>query len=307
MALLAFVVGWSLRNRSVVVVATLLFVVIGIRAAFELPVDAVPDLTNVQVQIITSAPALSPTEVEQYVSVPVERAMAGIPKTTQIRSISKYGISVVTVVFRDDMNFFLARQLVEERMNEAREAVPSQYGVPAMGPMSTGLSEVFQFTVKSDRHSLMEVEEILDWQIAPQLRQVAGITEVVSFGGEDKQYQVVLDPARLSASGLSVAQVADALHKANANTGGGYIEKNREHFVIGTDGLVKSVDDLRRIVIGATPQGVPITIATVGDARLGPRLRRGAATRNGEGQVAVGVTLMATGENARVATANGLP
>jgi cobalt-zinc-cadmium resistance protein CzcA len=301
-ALLGWIVRWSLKNRAIVLVATLLFTLVGVRSALELPIDAVPDLTNVQVQIITSAPALSPTEVEQYVTVPVERAMAGIPRAAQVRSISKYGISVVTVVFREDTSIFFARQLVAERMHEAQEAVPAQYGVPGMGPISTGLGEVFQFTVESDRHTLMELEEILDWQIAPQLRQVPGIVEVVSFGGEDKQYQVVLDPARLSASGLSVAQVADALSKANANAGGGYIEKNREHFVIGTDGLVKSVDDLRRIVIGATPQGVPITIATVGDARLGPRLRRGAATKNGDGQVAVGVTLMLMGENSRTVT-----
>jgi len=301
-ALLAALVRLSLRNRAVVLVATVLFVVIGIRSAIELPVDAVPDLTNVQVQVITAAPALSPIEVEQYVTVPVERAMAGLPRATQVRSISKYGLSVVTVVFREDTGIYLARQLVAERMREAEEKVPSQYGVPEMGPISTGLGEIFQFTVRSDQHSLMQVEEILDWQIAPQLRSVPGIVEVNSFGGEDKQYQIVLDPTRLQASGLSVAQVAEALSKSNANAGGGYIERNREHFVIGTDGLVKSVDDLRRVVIGATAQGVPITVATVGDVRLGPRLRRGAATKDGEGEVAVAVTMMLVGENARTVT-----
>ncbi|MDF2694912.1 MAG: Cobalt-zinc-cadmium resistance protein CzcA [Labilithrix sp.] len=302
MVLLAALVRWSLRNRPIVLFATVLFALFGVRAALELPIDAVPDLTNVQVQIITPAPALSPVEIEQYVTVPVERAMAGLPRSTEVRSVSKYGMSVVTVVFRDETSIYLARQLVAERMREAEEAVPDQYGRPEMGPISTGLGEIFQFTVRSERHSLMEVEELLDWQIAPQLRTVPGIVEVNSFGGEDKQYQVVLDPARLQASGLSVAQVADALQKANANAGGGYIEHNREHFVIGTDGLVKSLDDLRRVVIGATPQGVPITVATVGEAQLGPRLRRGAATKNGEGEVAVGVTLMLMGENSRTVT-----
>lgn len=303
MALLGALVRASLRNRAVVLVATLLFTLIGLRAAVDLPVDAVPDLTNVQVQIITAAPALSPVEVEQYVTVAVERAVAGLPRSTQVRSVSKYGLSVVTVVFRDDTNIYLARQLVAERMREAEQAVPRHYGVPEMGPISTGLGEVFQFTVSSDRHTVMQIEEILDWQIAPQLRSVPGIVEVNSFGGEDKQYQIVLDPARLQASGLSVAQVADALSKSNANAGGGYIEKNREHFVIGTDGLVHGLDDLRRVVIGATPQGVPITIATVGDVRLGPRLRRGAATKDGKGEVAVGVTMMLMGENSRTVTA----
>jgi cobalt-zinc-cadmium resistance protein CzcA len=303
MALLSAIVRWSLGNRPIVLFATLLFLVFGVRSALQLPIDAVPDLTNVQVQIITPAPALSPIEVEQYVTVPVERAMAGVPRSTQIRSVSKYGLSVVTIVFRDETSIFLARQLVSERMREAQEAVPSQYGSPEMGPISTGLGEIYQFSVRSDRHSLMEIEEILDWQIGPQLRTVPGIVEVNSFGGEDKQYQVVIDPARLQASGLSVAQVAEALQKSNANAGGGYIEHNREHFVIGTDGLVKSLDDLRRIVIGATPQGVPITVATVGDVQLGPRLRRGAATKNGEGEVALGVTLMLMGENSRTVTA----
>ncbi|MBX3226737.1 MAG: efflux RND transporter permease subunit [Labilithrix sp.] len=302
MALLAALVRWSLANRPVVLFATAILVALGLRAATELPIDAVPDLTNIQVQVITAAPALSPVEVEQYVSVPVERALAGVPRSTQIRSISKYGLSVVTVVFRDDTSITLARQLVAERMREAEEAVGARYGKPELGPISTGLGEIFQFTVRGEGHSLIEVEEILDWQIAPQLRAVPGIVEVNSFGGEDKQYQVVLDPARLQASGLSVAQVAEAIEKANGNAGGGYIEHNREHFVIGTDGLVRSLDDLRRVVIGATPQGVPITVATVGDVQIGPRLRRGAATRDGAGEVAVGVTLMLMGESSRTVT-----
>ncbi|MEZ4261057.1 MAG: CusA/CzcA family heavy metal efflux RND transporter [Polyangiaceae bacterium] len=302
MAILAALVRMSLHNRAVVLAATVLFVILGLRSALELPIDAVPDLTNVQVQVITPAPALSPVEVEQYVTVPVERAMAGLPRATEVRSVSKYGLSVVTVVFRDDTSVYLARQLVAERMREAQEAVPAGYGMPEMGPITTGLGEVFQFTVTSDRHTLMQIEEVLDWQIAPQLRTVPGIVEVNSFGGEDKQYQIVLDPSRLAATGLSVAQVADALSKANANAGGGYIEHNREHFVIGTDGLVKSLDDLQRVVIGATPQGVPITVATVGEVRFGPRLRRGAATKDGVGEVAVGVTLMLMGENSRVVT-----
>jgi heavy metal efflux system protein len=303
MALLSAIVTWSLRNRAVVLAASLLFALLGVRAALELPIDAVPDITNVQVQVITAAPALSPIEVEQYVTVPIERAMAGIPKTTQIRSISKYGLSVVTVVFQDGTDIYFARQLVNERMREAADAVPAQYGKPEMGPISTGLGEVFQFTVRGDGMSLMQLEELLDWQIGPQLRTVPGIVEVNSFGGEDRQYQVVLDPKRLQAAGISVAQVVEALGKSNANAGGGYIEHNREHFVIGSEGLVKNLEDLKRVVIGATPQGVPITIATVGDVVFGPRLRRGAASKDGKGEVVVGVAMMLMGENARTVTA----
>ncbi len=302
MVFLSAIVAWSLRNRLLVLVATLFFAVVGMRSATTLPIDAVPDVTNVQVQVITSAPALSPVEVEQYVSVPVERAMAGIPNTTEIRSVSKYGLSVVTIVFRDGTDIYFARQLINERMREAQDVIPAQYGSPEMGPISSGLGEIFQFVVRNDRLTIMQLEELLDWQIAPALRTVPGIVEVNSFGGEDKQYQVVLDPKRLQAAGVSIAQVVDALERSNANAGGGYIEHQREHFVIGTDGLVKDLDDLRRVVIGATSDGVPITMDTVADVQFGARLRRGAASKNGEGEVVVGVAMMLMGENSRTVT-----
>lgn len=302
MAFLGFLVHWSLRNRPIVLLAVALFGFFGVRAALSLPVDAVPDITNVQVQVITSAPALSPVEVEQYVTVPIERAMAGIPRTTQIRSISKYGLSVVTIVFRDETGIYFARQLVNERMRDAQAAVPEQYGNPVMGPITTGLGEIYQFVVRNERLSLMQLQETLAWQIAPQLRTVPGVVEVNSFGGEERQYEVVLDPRRLQATGISVAQVIDALKSSNANAGGGYIERDREHFVIGTDGLVRNLDDLKNVVIGATPQGIPITIATVADVQFGPRLRRGAASKDARGEVVVGVTLMLMGENSRTVT-----
>ena len=302
MIFLSRVVAWSLRHRAVVLVATLLFVVVGVRSAIELPIDAVPDVTNIQVQIITSAPALSPVEVEQYVTVPVERAMAGMPKVEEVRSISKYGLSVITVVFEDGTDIYFARQMVLERMRQAEEAVPSHYGRPEMGPIATGLGEIFQFVVRGEGHSLMELEETLDWYIGPQLKTVPGVVEVNSFGGEDKQYQVVIDPKRLQAASLSVGEVVRALERTNANAGGGYIEHNREQLVIGTVGMVTSLDDLRSVVVGATPQGIPITVANVGDVRFGPRLRRGAASMDGKGEVVVGVTLMLMGENSRLVT-----
>ncbi len=302
MALFRAIVRWSLGNRPAVVLLALLLTLLGVHAAVRLPIDAQPDVTNVQVQIITSAPALSPVEVEQYVTVPVERAMAGIPRTTEVRSISKYGLSVVTVSFEDGTDTYFARQLVSERMPEAGEAVPAQYGRPEMGPISSALGEVFQFTVENPKLTPMQLEELLDWQIGPVLRTVPGVVEVNSFGGEDRQYQVVLDPKRLQATGISVAEVIAALERSNANAGGGYIEHAREHFVIGTTGLVKSLDDLRNAVIGATTQGIPITVATVGDVKFGPRLRRGAASKDGEGEVVVGVALMLLGENSRTVT-----
>ncbi len=302
MALLGAIIRASLRNRPVVLIAALLFVIVGIRSAYALRIDAIPDITNVQVQVITASPALSPVEVEQYVTIPVERAMAGLPRTTEIRSISKYGLSVVTVVFRDDVDIYFARQLVTERMREADDRVSAQHGKPEMGPITSALGEVFRFAVRNESMTLMQLEEVLDWQIAPALRTVAGVVEVNSFGGEDRQYQVVLDPKRLLATGISVAQVIDAMRRSNANAGGGYIEHNQEQVVVGSEGLVKNLDDVRNIVIAATPQGVPITIATVGDVRFGPRLRRGAATMDGQGEVAIGVAMMLIGENSLTVT-----
>lgn len=301
MRLLTALIAVSLRHRPLVLVAALLFVLFGLEAARRLPIDAVPDVTNVQVQIITAAPALSPIEVEQLVTTPVERAMSGLPHVTEVRSISKYGISLVTVVFSDDTNIYLARQLCAERMREADEAVPKQYGQPQMGPISTGLGEIFQFVVRGP--NLMQAVETLDWYIAPQLRTVPGIVEVNSHGGEKKEYQIVLDPGRLQAAGLSIKEVAEALKKSNANAGGGYVVHNREQYVIGAAGLLRSLDDLRKVVVGATPHGTPITIAQLGEVYLGSSLRRGAATMDGEGEVAVGIALMLRGENARAVTA----
>ena len=302
MGLLTAIVDWSLKNRLVVLFATLIFAFVGVRSALSLPIDAVPDVTNVQVQVITLAPALSPVEAEQFVTVPVERAMAGIPRVTEVRSISKYGLSVVTVVFTDDTDIYFARQQVSERMREAEQAVPAQYGKPEMGPISSGLGEVYQFTVENDALSLMQREELLDWYIGPALRTVPGVVEVNSFGGEDKQYQVVIDPRRLQASGLSIAEVARALERSNANAGGGYIERDREYFVIGTDGLIKSLDDLGRVVIGATPDGFPLTVSMVAEVKHGPRMRLGAASKDGKGEVVIGVALMLMGESSRTVT-----
>lgn len=300
---LSLLVTWSLRHRIVVLLATAVLMLFGANYASGLAIDAVPELTNVQVQINTTSPALSPVEVEQYITVPVERALAGIPHSTEVRSVSKYGLSVVTIVFSDDTDIYFARSQVNERMRDVQSAVPAHYGKPEMGPISSALGEVYQFVVRNDALTLMQREEILDWQIAPQLRTVPGVIEVNSFGGEDRQYQVVLDPKRLQAAGVSVAQVIEALEKSNRNAGGGYIQHNREQFVIGADGMVKSLDDLKKVVIGATAEGVPITVSTVGDVQFGPRLRRGAATRDGEGEIVLGVAMMLLGENARTVTA----
>ena len=300
MQFLGWLISASLRQRALVICATLLFVLFGLRAAWELPMDAVPDVTNVQVLVLTSAPALSPVEMEQYVTIPVERAMSGLPHLRELRSISKYGLSLVTIVFSDDTDIYLARQLVAERMRDAEQNIPRRYGQPQIGPLSTGLGEIFQFVVHAP--SLMQAVETLDWYIGPQLRTVPGIVELNSHGGEQKEFQIVLDPGRMQAAGLSVAEVVSALERSNANAGGGSLVHNREQYVIGAVGLIRNLDDLRSVVIAATPQGVPITVAQLGDVRIGPALRRGAASMDGQGEVAVGVALMLRGENARTVT-----
>jgi cobalt-zinc-cadmium resistance protein CzcA len=303
MTMLTALVNQALNNRPVVMLLMLLGVAWGVDSARHLPIDAVPDVTTVQVAIITSAPALSPVEMEQFVTVPVERAMAGLPHLTELRSVSKYGLSVVTVVFSDTTDIYFARSLVLERMKEAEDAIPPQYGRPEMGPISTGLGEVFQFVVRGEGHTTMELEELLDWYLGPQLRMVPGVVEVNSFGGENKQYQVVVDPARLQAMGLSLREVDAALEKSNANAGGGYIEHGREHFVIGSRGLVRGLQDLQNVVVGATPQGTPILLSNVADVRVGARLRHGAASMDGRGEVVIGVAMMLMGENSRTVTA----
>ena len=302
MGALSAVVRWSLHNRPIVLLATVMFLLIGWRAAVTLPVDAVPDITTIQVQVITSAPALSPVEVEQYVTVPVERAMAGIPRSTEVRSLSKYGVSVVTVVFHDDTDIYFARQLVGERLREAEAAVPTRYGTPGMGPISTGLGEIYQFVVENDAMTLMEKKELLDWVIAPQLRTVAGVVDVNAIGGLARQYQVVLDPKRLLAAGFGVAQVVAAIEQSNTNAGGGYVEHEGEHLVVGSEGLIQKPDDLAQVALGMSAQGMPITIGSLGTVQLGPQIRRGASTKDGKGEVVVGLALMLMGENARTVT-----
>ena len=277
----------------------------GVYSYGRLPIDAVPDITNVQVQINTSAQGYSPLEVEQRITFPIESVMNGLPRIEQTRSLSKYGLSQVTVVFKDGTDIYFARQLVSERLQEAKSRLPA--GVePSMGPTATGLGEIFYWTVETREgarkpdgspYTPTDLREIQDWIVAPQLRSVAGVTEVNTIGGYLKEYQVAPDLARLSAHGLSLATLVQAIDRNNTNAGAGYIERGGEQFVVRTPGQVKSLDEIRNIVLDVV-QGAPIRVRDVADVELGRELRTGAATENGR-EVVLGAVFMLIGENSR--------
>jgi len=306
-------IDFSLNHRLLVLAAWLLVVAVGIRSLGQLPIDAVPDVTNVQVQILTQLPALAPEEVERFITFPVETAMSGLPRLEEIRSISKFGLSVVTVVFTEGTDIYWARQLVGERLAAAREEIPAGYGTPEMGPISTGLGEIFQFEVRTERpcgdggdtaecYTPMELREILDWFINYQLRAVAGVVEVNAFGGELKSYQVTLDPARLAAYRLTVGEVVTALSRNNRNVGGAYIAHAGEQYLVRGEGLIETLTDLAQVVVATRGDGTPIYTRDLGRIELAPMVRQGAVTRDGRGEAVVGIVMMLLGENSRTVT-----
>ncbi len=305
------IVEFSIKNRFLVIFVVLLVGAVGVRAAQELPIDAVPDVTNVQVQVLTNAPALGPAEVEQFITFPVETVMSGLPRLEQVRSVSRFGLSAVTVVFEEGTDIYFARQLVGERLAEAREAIPDAYGSPEMGPISTGLGEIYQFEVRGtpacktgqpdtpDCYSSMELREILDWYIAYQVRSVPGVVEINSFGGELKTYEVSVHPDRLAAFELGLSDVFLALERNNQNAGGGYIIHNGEQRLIRGEGLVETLEDLREVVVTTKDDGVPIRVGDIADVRLAPMIRQGAVTRDGRGEAVTGIVMMLMDENSR--------
>jgi cobalt-zinc-cadmium resistance protein CzcA len=304
-------IDFSIRNRALVILGVLLVGALGLRAAQELPIDAVPDVTNVQVQILTTAPALGPLEVEKFITFPVETVMSGLPHLEEVRSLSKFGLSSVTIVFEEGTDIYFARQLVAERLADARQAVPQGYGNPTMGPISTGLGEIYQFTVEGDPmcapgepddegcYTPMELRTVLDWYIAYQLRSVPGVVEVNTFGGELKTYEVQLDPARLTALDIPLGDVFEAIERNNASAGGAYIQQSGEQVLIRGEALIGNLEDIRQIVVSNRHEGTPITINEVADVVNAPMVRQGAATHQGRGETVVGIAMMLMGANAR--------
>jgi cobalt-zinc-cadmium resistance protein CzcA len=290
-------ITWALDNRLFVLLLVTILIAGGLFSMTRLPIDAVPDVTNIQVQILTSAPALGPVEVEQYLTYPVEAAMSGLPDVTELRSISRYGISSVTVVFEDGTPLFFARQLVQERLPEARGKIPPGFGSPEMIPPITGLGEIFHFTVEGDDFSPMELRDVLDWQIAFRLRQVPGVVEVNAWGGLAKQFQVEVFPEKLVSHGIALADVFEAVEKNNAMAGSAYLERGREQLLIRGEGLIGGLQDLEEIVI-TVREGTPIRVREVARVAEGATPRRGAATRDGSGETVIGLVQMLAGENA---------
>ncbi len=300
------ILQFSIRQRWLVVIATMAFAAWGLYNYTRLDIDAVPDITNVQVQINTEAPGYSPFEAEQRVTYLVETSMAGLPRLEETRSISRYGLSQVTVIFEDGTDIYWARQLIAERIQEVKSRLPP--GIePTMGPIATGLGEIFLWTVEAQPgattpegqpYSGMDLRTIQDWIVRPQLKTVPGVADVNSIGGYTKQFHVTPHPDKLMAHGLSFQDVLDALARNNTNVGAGYIERSGEQYLIRSPGQVQEIDDIRRIVVG-THQGTPVYLSAVADVIFGNELRTGAATEDGK-EVVLGTVLMLMGENSRV-------
>lgn len=297
---------FSIRQRWLIIMGTLLVAALGFYNYQKLPIDAVPDITNVQVQINTAAPGYSPLEAEQRITYPIETVMAGLPNLKETRSLSRYGLSQVTVIFQDGTDIYFARQLVNERIQEAKEKLPP--GVEAaMGPISTGLGEIFMWTVEAKEGALKQdgtpytptdLRTIQDWVVKPQLRNVPGVTEINTIGGYEKQFHVTPDPRRLIAYGLSFHDLVEALGRNNANVGAGYIERSGEQYLVRAPGQVTTMEEVKRITV-RNHRGIPIRIGDVAEVSIGKELRTGAATENGE-EVVLGTVFMLMGENSRV-------
>jgi heavy metal efflux system protein len=302
------IISFSVRQKAVVFFFLALLIGAGLYSLQTLPVDAVPDITNNQVQVVTVSPTLAPQEVEQFITYPVEIAMANIPNITEIRSISRYGLSVITVVFKDHVPMLEARQFVKEQISVAAEEIPSGLGTPELMPITTGLGEIYQYVLTvepgyEEEHDAMELRTIQDWIVKRQLSGIPGIIEVSSFGGYLKQYEVALDPNLLNSLDLSIADVFSALEKNNQNSGGSYIEKNKNAFYIRSEGIVKSIEDIENMVID-NKSGIPILVKHVAKVGFGSPKRFGAMTMDGKGETVGGITLMLKGANSSRTIAN---
>lgn len=290
------IIRFSVHNKLIIFLAVISMIVFGIYSITKIPIGAVPDITNNQVQVITVSRNLSTVDVEQFITYPVELEMANLPGVKEIRSISKFGLSVVTIVFEDQIGTYLPRQLISEKIKSAEKQIPAGMGTPILGPISTGLGEIYQYTLETrpgydSIYSLMDLRTIQDWIVKRQLSGIKGVVEVNTWGGKLKQYEVSIDPEQLKSMHLTLEEVFLALQQNNENTGGSYIEKAEQSYFVRGEGMVKSLDDIQKIVV-KNVEGVPVLIRDVGEVRYGHAVRFGAITGNGEGEKVLGQIMM---------------
>ncbi len=297
--MLSSLIDLSLQHRLFVLVMVGLLALGGVYAALHVPIDAVPDMTNIQVQVVTQAGSLSPIEVERYVTYPVEASMSGLPRVERIRSISRFGLSLVTIVFDEGTDIYWARQLVNERLSDVRAKVGASNAVPELGALTTALGEVLQFEVRGEGYTPMELRSLLDWHVAPMLRQTPGVTDVNAMGGFYKSYEVQIDPNVLDSQQLTLGEVLDALRRNNAAVGGGYIVHHGEQRFIRGQALLAHVSDIEQVVVRSDHAGVPLLVRNIGKVATAPLTRQGAATRDGRGEIVTGMAMMLLGGNSR--------
>ena len=297
--MLTRIVRASISYKYLVLLATLGLALLGVRAVTKIPIDAFPDVSPVQVTVLTESPGLSPEEIEKLITFPVESAMAGLPKVELIRSMTMFGLSTVVLFFEDGTDIYFARRLVLERLNEAKERIPKGFGDPQMGPNTTGLGEIFQYYLKTEDQQLsqMELRSLQDWSVRLLLRTAPWVDDVLSFGGEERQYQILVRPEKLVKYGLTLSEVLARVAAGNRSVGGQFLVRNQEEYLVRGRGWANSVEDLKRITLKAE-KGTPIYLRDVADVKQGPAPRRGAVTRNGE-EVVAGIVLKRTGENTR--------
>lgn len=291
------VVRASIKLRRAFLILLAIVLIAGVFAARALPIDALPDVSTIQVSVLTSASGLTPIEVERTVTTPIESALNGVPGSVELRSVSRGGLSAVTVVFNDKTDVWFARQLVLERLRGVE--LPPSSGTPELAPVSSGLGEIYQFVVRSEQHSPMQLRTLLDWEIVPQLRSVPGVVEVNTMGGELKQFQVIVDHGRLAAVGLSLQEVISALKAANMNVGGGYVERREEAFTVRGQGMLRDEADIADVVIRTGKGATPVLVRNVAEVKVSPALRYGVITREGKGEAVTGIVMMLLGSNSR--------
>lgn len=295
------IIQFSIRNKFVILLFTLALIAWGSYSLKKLPLDALPDVTNNQVQIITTSPTLASQEVEQLITYPLERAVKTVPKVIELRSISRFGLSVVTVVFEDDVDIYWAREQIFQRLKQAEENIPDYVNSPELAPISTGLGEIYQYDVYAkkgyeNKYSAIELRTIQDWIIIPQLQGIKGVAEVTSWGGKLKQFEIAVNPNMLNSLGVTITEIFEALEKNNQNTGGAYIEKDQYTYFIRGVGMAKGIKDLENVVV-KNRNGSPVLVRNVAQVREGIALRYGASTKDGKGEIVSGMVLMLKGEN----------